>query len=330
MGARRVVKAACTSLFALVAGAGSAFGGLAAPSLAAPSQNGPRIVDKEQVADNWWKITVYSPSMDKEIVNDVLRAPAKSAPTFYLLQGAEGGQGGRSWFDLTNAPDFFKGKRVNVIAPIGDPGSMYTDWDQDDPVLGRVKWQTYLTKELPAALGKELGMNGKTAVGGVSISAGPAIDLMVQDPKFFSAAAAYSGCPITSGARQWQTGSLVRYTGGGDAANMWSGDEWAAHDPSQNLAKLKGKPLYLAASTGAPRGRPALVGRRGAGRLVHRVDVAAVHGRVRAGRARRGAEPDVRPARGGRPRLGPVRLGDGSLLGPGHRPRARDEMTASR
>ncbi|EFV14622.2 alpha/beta hydrolase [Segniliparus rugosus] len=252
MGARRVVKAACTSLFALVAGAGSAFGGLAAPSLAAPSQNGPRIVDKEQVADNWWKITVYSPSMDKEIVNDVLRAPAKSAPTFYLLQGAEGGQGGRSWFDLTNAPDFFKGKRVNVIAPIGDPGSMYTDWDQDDPVLGRVKWQTYLTKELPAALGKELGMNGKTAVGGVSISAGPAIDLMVQDPKFFSAAAAYSGCPITSGARQWQTGSLVRYTGGGDAANMWSGDEWAAHDPSQNLAKLKGKPLYLAASTGAP------------------------------------------------------------------------------
>ncbi|ADG97309.1 putative esterase [Segniliparus rotundus DSM 44985] len=252
MSTPHTAKNAWKRLFALAASASALLGALAPAAQAAPSANGPRITNQEHVADNWWKITVYSPSMDKEIVNDVSRAPGASAPTFYLLQGTEGGQDGRSWFDLTAAPEFFKGKRVNVIAPIGDPGSMYTDWDQDDPVLGRVRWQTYLTRELPAALGKQFGESAKHAVGGVSISGAPALDLMAQDPKFFAAAASYSGCPITSGAREWETASLVRYAGGGDPANMWSGDEWAEHDPSLNLPKLKGKPIYLGASSGAP------------------------------------------------------------------------------
>ena len=43
-------------------------------------------------------------------------------------------------------------KHVNVVMPVGGKFSMYTDWNADDPVLGRNKWQTYLTKELPAAV----------------------------------------------------------------------------------------------------------------------------------------------------------------------------------
>jgi hypothetical protein len=87
-----------TRALALSSAALAPVAGLAAPASAkpapapAPSSNGPRITDEQQVADNWWKITVYSPAMDKEIVNDVLRSPVKSAPTFYLLQGTEGGQ----------------------------------------------------------------------------------------------------------------------------------------------------------------------------------------------------------------------------------------------
>jgi diacylglycerol O-acyltransferase / trehalose O-mycolyltransferase len=42
--------------------------------------------------------------------------------------------------------------------------------------------------------------------------------------------------------------------GGGDPANMWGpqgSPQWIAHDPSKNVAKLKGVAVYLAASTGA-------------------------------------------------------------------------------
>ncbi len=54
-----------------------------------------------------------------------------------------------SWYNNTDVTNFFADKHVNVVLPVGGKYSMYTDWDADDPVLGRNKWQTFLTRELP-------------------------------------------------------------------------------------------------------------------------------------------------------------------------------------
>ncbi|MGO9927911.1 MAG: alpha/beta hydrolase-fold protein [Mycobacterium sp.] len=122
----------------------------AIPVAVADPAPGARITGIEPVNDRWVKISVYSPSMDKVIVNDVYKSPGNaSAPVLYLLNGIDGGVDNKGWFGLTNIPGFFANKNVNVVSPIGGQYSYYTDWVADDPALGRNKWQTYLTQELP-------------------------------------------------------------------------------------------------------------------------------------------------------------------------------------
>lgn len=224
----------------------------AQPPVAAP--DGAHITGIEQVTDRWQKISVYSPSMDKIIVNDVFRAPDNaSAPIFYLLNGADGGEDNKGWFGLTDIPGFFGDKLVNVVSPIGGRSSFYTDWIADDPALGRNKWQTYLTQELPPLMDEELRSNGLNAIAGLSMSGGAAIDLAIQAPGLYQAVGSYSGCPATSQGKQYTQTVLTVLGGGGNAANMWGPEgspQWLAHDPTLNAAKLNGTPVYVAASAG--------------------------------------------------------------------------------
>ena len=228
----------------------------APPALAQPaaSPGGAHITGIEQVTDRWQKISVYSPAMDKVIVNDVFRAPDNAkAPIFYLLNGADGGEDNKGWFGLTDIPGFFGDKKVNVVSPIGGRSSYYTDWIADDPVLGRNKWQTYLTRELPPLMDKELNSNGLNAIGGLSMSGGAAIDLAIQAPGLYKAVGSYSGCPATSQGKQYTQTVLTVLGGGGNATNMWGPEgspQWLAHDPSLNAGKLKGVAVYAAASAG--------------------------------------------------------------------------------
>jgi diacylglycerol O-acyltransferase / trehalose O-mycolyltransferase len=52
---------------------------------------GAHITDIQHVNDRWGKVSVYSPAMDKVVVNDVFKAPKAGSPTFYLLPGIDGG-----------------------------------------------------------------------------------------------------------------------------------------------------------------------------------------------------------------------------------------------
>jgi diacylglycerol O-acyltransferase/trehalose O-mycolyltransferase len=233
----------------------SALALVSAPAAVAdPADSGARITGVEQVTDRWQKISVYSPSMDKIIVNDVFRAPANaSTPVFYLLNGADGGENNLGWFGLTDIPGFFGDKKVNVVSPIGGRSSFYTDWIADDPALGRNKWQTYLTVELPPLMDRELHSNGRNAIGGLSMSGGAALDLAIQAPGLYRAVGSYSGCPATSEGKQYSQTMLTVLAGGGNATNMWGPEgspEWTAHDPSKNAAKLKGVAVYAAAAPG--------------------------------------------------------------------------------
>lgn len=222
--------------------------------MADPADTGARIIGVEQVTDRWQKVSVYSPSMDKIIVNDVFRAPGNaSAPTFYLLNGIDGGENNKGWFGLTDIAGYFGNKNVNVVSPIGGAFGYYTDWIADDPALGRNKWQTYLTQELPAVLHRELNSTGRNAIGGLSMSGGSALDLAIQAPGLYQAAGSYSGCPATSEGKQYTQIVLSVLGGGGNATNMWGpqgSPEWTAHDPSKNAAKLKGVAVYAAAALG--------------------------------------------------------------------------------
>lgn len=223
---------------------------------AAPS-NVAYVAGTVEVSDRVTRVSVYSPSMDRVIASDVIHpAGGRPAPTFYLLTGITGGEDGVSWYNNTDVTGFFADKNVNVVLPVGGKYSMYTDWIADDPVLGRNKWQTFLTRELPPVIDRLFGTTGVNAIGGVSMAAGPVLDLAIQAPDVYRAVGSYSGCAQTSDFNgQAIVRSMVELRGGGNIHNMWGpggGPQWIEHDPVVQAERLRGKVLYLSAATGMP------------------------------------------------------------------------------
>ncbi|MFX0576815.1 alpha/beta hydrolase [Nocardia nepalensis] len=220
-----------------------------------PALAAPHVVDEAPLDGAISRVDVYSPAMDRVVSNRVIRASGGPAPTLYLLTGIGGGTDGISWWDDTDVRQFFADKHVNVVMPIGGAYSMYTDWLTDDPVVGRNRWQTYLSRELPAALDTRLGSTGRNAIAGVSMSAASAVDLAIQAPDVYSAVAAYSGCPWASDALGVAMVSAQVIRGGANPVNMWGElgqGIWRVHDAFTNASALAGKTIYLSAATGAP------------------------------------------------------------------------------
>ncbi|WP_460696434.1 alpha/beta hydrolase [Nocardia thraciensis] len=214
-----------------------------------------RVVGEESLGSSVSRVDVYSPSMNRVVSNRVIRAVDGPAPTLYLLTGIGGGLDGISWWDDTDVREFFADKHINVVMPIGGAYSMYTDWLADDPVVGRGRWQTFLTQELPAVLDGHLGTTGSNAIAGVSMSGGSAVDLAIQAPGRYRAVASYSGCPWSADPAGigLVTAQLVR--GGANPANMWGlpgAGAWQAHDAFRHAGALGGKTVYLSAATGTP------------------------------------------------------------------------------
>lgn len=79
---------------------------------------------------------VYSPAMRKTIKVQVL-TPAhadRTRPSLYLLSGlGEEDPQNSMWLRKTDARRFYADKNVNVVMPLAGNGSLYTDWERDDP-----------------------------------------------------------------------------------------------------------------------------------------------------------------------------------------------------
>ncbi|GAB2567849.1 alpha/beta hydrolase [Nocardia heshunensis] len=199
---------------------------------------------------------VYSAAMNTVIKARVLRAadPGRPAPTLYLLNGANGGVGG-SWYDETDVAGFFADKQVNVVIPIGGAGSYFTDWRAADPILGRPRWTTFLTRELPPIVDTALNGNGSNAIAGISMAGTAVFQLAESRPGLYRAIASYSGCVPTSDplGQAFVTAVVARQAG--NAANMWGppGDpEWAAMDPALHADRLRGTAIYISTGSGLP------------------------------------------------------------------------------
>ena len=216
------------------------------------------VVGVDKMDDVRWDVLVHSPSMDADINIQVIRPADTSVPrpTLYMLNGAGAGVDSANWLVKTDIVNFFADKNVNVAMPVGGYMSYYTDWERDDPKLGRNKWQTFLTHELPPALDEALGANGVNAIAGLSMSAGSVLDLAIQAPGVYRGVASYSGCAQTSDpVTRTFIRSLIRIRGGGNADNMWGPDgdpRWVQHDPLVHAEKLRGLELFVSNASGLP------------------------------------------------------------------------------
>ncbi len=203
------------------------------------------------------ELAVYSAAMGRVIPVRVLPAAdsAGPAPVLYLLNGITGGADGGNWFDRTDITEFFRNEQVTVVNPLGGAGSYFTDWRADDPVLGRQRWTTFLTQELPPLIDGRFHGTGAAALAGISMGAASVLQLALAAPGRYRALGSYSGCVRTSDPQGRAIVELVVRSNGGDPQNMWGPPQdhtWAGNDPFLHAEALRGTALFLSAGTGAP------------------------------------------------------------------------------
>ncbi|RDI64612.1 S-formylglutathione hydrolase FrmB [Nocardia pseudobrasiliensis] len=205
-------------------------------------------------------LTVHSAAMAADIPVEVQRAADQSAPrpVLYMLLGAGGGVDGATWASKTDAWQFLSDKNVNVVTPIGGMFSYYADWERDDPRLGRNKWRTFLTQELPPLVNQYLNANGRNGIVGYSMSGTTTLALAATSPELYQAVASYSGCAQTSDPVGHEFVRLtVEEWGLANVQNMWGppGDpNWVRNDPYVQAEGLRGKAIYISNGSGLPGG----------------------------------------------------------------------------
>ena len=213
----------------------------------------------------------YSPSMDFEVPLAVITPDGtfdEARPTVYMLNGAGGAEQGMDWITATtysdlkdeeNIIEFYQDKGVNVVIPQAGAFSYYTDWVEspENNYLWQenIKWETFLTKELPQALESTINGNGKRAIAGMSMSATSALVLAEHNPGFYDAVGSFSGCAATSRPFPNLFANLTVNRGGGDTTQMWGpqGGEYNVYnDGLVNAEKLRGSAVYVSSNSGLP------------------------------------------------------------------------------
>ncbi|MGC4960703.1 alpha/beta hydrolase-fold protein [Gordonia sp. DT101] len=115
----------------------------------------------------------------------LVQSPANrnpGAPVMYLLNGSSGGEHGDDWTHATDANAFYGAKNVWTVTPIGGAASYYADWQRVDPAANfrfevkttrPLRWETFVTSELPAAFERAHGRPGpgrSRGIAGISMS----------------------------------------------------------------------------------------------------------------------------------------------------------------
>ncbi len=217
--------------------------------------DGSRIVSIAEGADRMLDLRVHSTAMDTDITVKVRPAPRTSepAPVLYLLNGADGGAD-RHWANSTDIVDFFADEQVTLVVPMGGRGSYFADWRAVDPVLGKQRWTTFLTEELPPIIDSAFKGTGKNAIAGISMAGTAVFQLALAAPELYRAVGSYSGCVQTSDLTGRALITAVVASNGGNPANMWGAgrEVWAAKDPYLHAADLRGTAIYVSTGTGLP------------------------------------------------------------------------------
>ncbi|ALU21382.1 hypothetical protein AN398_04250 [Corynebacterium pseudotuberculosis] len=200
---------------------------------------------------------VASPAM-KRNVEVVVRLPKDTStpsPALYLLDGI-GGMRNPGWIREGGLQPALGDQNVTVVMPTQALSSLYSDWVADDPALGHLKWETFITKELTKLIedpAQKLNFNGKRAIGGLSMGAIGAVNIANQNPDMFKGVFGISGCYATQEPVGRITTKLIVESRGGNVQNMWGPDGselWKRHDVPSNPEGLRNMAVYLSSADG--------------------------------------------------------------------------------
>ena len=201
----------------------------------------------------YWVVDSYA--MQREVLVEVKPSTGDGpAPVLYLLDGVDSPEDPSGWRSMAKVDTRpVANDNVHIVAPTGAYASYWTDWQNNDPLLGNYKWETFLTEELPDIVADQLNVNGKNAVGGISMGGQAAMHLAATDD-MYDAVMSFSGNYSTMDPLGYQTLRLTVETRGAELDNMWGphgSEQWRANDTISHVNDLAGKKVFFSAGNGA-------------------------------------------------------------------------------
>lgn len=203
---------------------------------------------------------VYSPAMGRNIPVQIVPAARGGNAGFYLLDGLRATERTSAWVHDVNAAKVYENSNITLVMPVGGEGSFYADWRypakyKGEPVV--YKWETFLSKELPAYLQRHFGVSPtNNSVLGLSMGATGAFNLAAKHPRQFRQALSVSGYLTTTlpGAPTMLKAVLI--DAGGYNYNAMYGPmlhpERFANDPFLNMNGMRNQDIYISAASGQP------------------------------------------------------------------------------
>lgn len=205
---------------------------------------------------------VYSDAMGRTIPVLIQPAARGGDAGFYLLDGMRADDNQTGWTKYANAPQAYVDNNINLIMPVGGAGSFYSDWDgqalMSSQLSGQAvtyKWDTFLSAELPAYLQQHFGVNPhRNSIAGLSMGGTAALNLAARHPEQFQQALSWSGYLTTTAPGMQTLLRIALLDSGGFNLNAMYGAVISPrrfeNDPFWNMEGLRGKDVYVSASTG--------------------------------------------------------------------------------
>ncbi len=221
-----------------------------------------RVVAVQALGPRLRDLTIDSPALGRRAKVRLLlprrfaAEPARRWPVLWLLHGCCDTY--QSWNRSTDLEDLPGLAGVLVVMPEAGQVGFYSDW-YNAGHGGPPRWETFHLVELRQLLERDWRAGSRRAVAGVSMGGLGAMAYAARHPGMFQAAASYSGILDTGeqagpipGPRLVE--NLLRAFGK-DPRGLWGDRQrqagvWAAHNPYDLAARLRGVKLFVSVGNG--------------------------------------------------------------------------------
>lgn len=199
------------------------------------------------------------PSSMGPIKVQVQWAARGGSAALYVLDGLRAPGDHNQWTTDTDALRQFAGDNVTLVFPVGGRSSFYTDWYRPSSTnhqAATYKWETFLTRELPAFLQGFGVSRTNNAIVGASMGGNAALTLAAHHRDQFKFAGSFSGFvhptfPLWNEAMRaamWDEGNF-------NVDDMWGpagNSAWKRNDATVQAELLRGLPMYVWCGNGLP------------------------------------------------------------------------------
>jgi S-formylglutathione hydrolase FrmB len=248
---------------ALVACAGPG-GSSRGPQAAHQPGQPARVVAVQTLGPRLRDLTIDSPALGRRAKVRLLLPrrfadePGRRWPVLWLLHGCCDSY--QSWTRSTDVARLPRLDDVLVVMPEAGQVGFYSDW-YNGGRGGPPRWETFHLTELRQLLERDWRAGDNRVVAGVSMGGLGAMAYAARHPGMFQAAASYSGILDTGeqagplpGPRLVE--NLLRAYGQ-DPRGLWGDPQrqaavWAAHNPTDLAARLRGVELFVSVGNGQP------------------------------------------------------------------------------